>query len=104
MSCMPQRSRRGNYQKWQVYKISTFEKMFKGAFFMLIFRKGGDGVAVKVIRYGEKRRIICNICGSLLEYEKEDIKTVQTGMNEYEKEIVCPNCSEVIRVKGAERE
>lgn len=57
-------------------------------------------MAVKIIRYGDKRRVICNICSSLLEYEKEDIKTVQTGMNEYEKEIVCPNCQETIKVKG----
>lgn len=57
-------------------------------------------MAVKIIRYGDKRRVICNICRSLLEYEKEDIKTVQTGMNEYEKEIVCPNCQETIRVKA----
>ena len=56
-------------------------------------------MAVKIIRYGDKRRVICNICGSLLEYEKEDIKTVPTGMNEYEKEIVCPNCQEMIRVE-----
>ena len=55
---------------------------------------------VKVIRYGNKRRVTCEVCGSLLEYEKEDLKTVQTGMNEYEGEIVCPNCREAVRVKG----
>lgn len=57
-------------------------------------------MAVKVIRYGSKRRVTCCHCESLLEYEKEDVKTVQMGMNEYEKEIVCPNCSERVRVKG----
>lgn len=68
--------------------------------FSCLFSGKGDSMAVKIIRYGDKRRVICNICSSLLEYEKEDIKTVQTGMNEYEKEIVCPNCQETIKVKG----
>ena len=66
---------------------------------MPFFRKGVVEM-VKVIRYGNKRRVTCEVCGSLLEYEKEDLKTVQTGMNEYEGEIVCPNCREAVRVKG----
>lgn len=53
---------------------------------------------VKVIVYGQKRRTTCNHCGALLEFEKEDIKTIQTGMNEYERQIVCPACSENVRV------
>lgn len=62
----------------------------------------GKGVMgmVKVIRYGDKCRVICDYCGSFLEYEKEDVKTVQTGMNEWEGEIICPNCREKVRVKG----
>ncbi len=55
---------------------------------------------VKVIRYGNKRRVTCGVCESFLEYEKEDVKTVQTGMNEYEGEIICPNCREKVRVEG----
>jgi len=55
---------------------------------------------VKVIRYGNKRRVTCGSCDSFLEYEKEDVKTVQTGMNEWEGEIICPNCREKVRVKG----
>ncbi len=57
-------------------------------------------MAVRVIRYGDKRRTMCAYCSSLLEYEKEDVKTVQTGMNEWEGEIICPNCRERVRVKG----
>ena len=56
-------------------------------------------MAVKVIRYGEKRRVICAYCGSLLEYEKGDAVMVQMGMNEYESEIECPNCREKVRIK-----
>lgn len=54
---------------------------------------------VKVIKYGSKRRVTCGVCDSFLEYEKEDVKTVQTGMNEFEHEIICPNCREKVRVK-----
>lgn len=36
---------------------------------------------VKVIKYGNKRRVTCGVCDSFLEYEKEDVKTVQTGTN-----------------------
>ncbi len=57
-------------------------------------------MAVKLIRYGRERRVTCGTCDSLLEYEKEDVKTIQTGMNEWESEIICPNCQEKVRVKG----
>lgn len=53
---------------------------------------------VKVIRYGEKRRITCEVCGALLEFEKDDVKTVQTCMNEYEQQIECPACNETVVV------
>lgn len=43
---------------------------------------------VKVIRYGNKRRVTCGVCESFLEYEKEDVKTVQTGMNGKMKSFV----------------
>lgn len=56
-------------------------------------------MAVKVIRYGSKRRVICGICGSLLEYESTDAKPVQTGMHDFSHEIVCPNCQEKILVR-----
>ena len=55
-------------------------------------------MAVKVIRYGDKRRVMCGYCGSLLEYERGDSVIVQTSINEYEREIECPNCREKVRV------
>ncbi len=57
-------------------------------------------MAVKVVRYGSKRRIVCGYCDSLLEYEKEDVKMVQVGMAEWESEITCPNCQESVKVNG----
>ena len=54
---------------------------------------------VKVIRYGQKRRVTCKNCGALLEFEQEDLKTTQTGMNEYEQQIECPACREILEVK-----
>lgn len=57
-------------------------------------------MAVTVIRYGDKRRVMCGYCGNLLEYEKGDAVPVQTGMNEWERELECPNCREKVRVKG----
>ena len=53
---------------------------------------------VKVIKYGKKRRVVCEHCGALLEFEENDLKTVQTGMNEYERQIKCPACNEGTRV------
>ncbi len=69
---------------------------------MSIFRKrkGVVIMAVKIIRHGRKQYVTCGFCDAFLEYEKEDVKTVQTGMNEYESEIICPNCREKVRVKG----
>lgn len=53
---------------------------------------------VKVIKYGQKRRVTCNHCGALLEFEHDDLKNVQTGMNEYEQQIECPACRESVEV------
>lgn len=53
---------------------------------------------VKVIKYGQKRRVTCSYCGSLLEFGQDDLKTVQTGMNEYEDQIKCPVCDEAVTV------
>lgn len=53
---------------------------------------------VKIIKYGQKRRIVCNNCGAILEFEKDDIKTVQTGMNEDEQRIECPACQETVTI------
>lgn len=53
---------------------------------------------VKVIKYGQKRRITCSNCGALLEFEKDDIKKVRTRFNEYEHQIVCSACTENVTV------
>mgnify|MGYP001173985263 FL=1 len=53
---------------------------------------------VKVIKYGEKRRVTCEVCGALLEFKEDDLKTVQTGMYEYEQRITCPACNETVVV------
>ena len=56
-------------------------------------------MAIKVIEYG-KRIARCNGCKSKLQYEKEDIKSMQTGMNEWQDYIICPICEEKIYVNG----
>lgn len=53
---------------------------------------------VKVIKYGQKRRVTCSHCGALLEFEWDDLKTVQVGMNEHETQIECPACNESMKV------
>lgn len=76
--------------------IGTFENRFSRVLFSCLFLKCEVvRMAVKVI----KRRVVCTYCGSLLEYEKSDVASVKTGMNEYESEIECPNCQEKIRIK-----
>lgn len=54
---------------------------------------------IKVIKYGNKRRTYCGNCGALLEFEKEDIKTVRTGINEDERKIICPACGESVIIE-----
>lgn len=53
---------------------------------------------VKVIKYGQKRRITCSNCGALLEFEKDAIKNVRTGVDVYEHQIVCSACTENVTV------
>lgn len=53
---------------------------------------------IKVIAHGLKRICTCDKCGSKLIYEKEDVKHVQVGMNEYDYEIQCPDCGEKVNV------
>lgn len=55
---------------------------------------------IKVIKYGYKCRVECQWCGSLLQFDKEDVQEVQTGMNEWKEEIECPVCKEKVRVFG----
>lgn len=55
-------------------------------------------MAVKVIEYG-RRRVRCSECGSMLEFDKNDMRYVQTGMNESEKVIDCPVCSAQVEIR-----
>lgn len=55
-------------------------------------------MAVKVIKYGKIRRVTCPSCESLLEFEVEDAHYKQTGMNEGEYVIQCPNCNEDVKI------
>lgn len=56
-------------------------------------------MAIKVIEYG-KRTTRCTCCESKMQYEKEDVKTMQAGMNEWQSYIVCPVCKEKIYVNN----
>lgn len=55
-------------------------------------------MAIKVIEYGRKR-VKCDNCESILQYEKKDVKITQRGMNEWAGEIICPVCGKKIDVK-----
>lgn len=39
---------------------------------------------VKVIKYGQKRRVTCNHCGAVLEFDNNDLETYQVDWNEWE--------------------
>ena len=53
---------------------------------------------VKVIKYGQKRRVTCNHCGAVLEFDNNDLETYQVDWNEWEKRIKCPACTETVTV------
>lgn len=55
-------------------------------------------MAVKIVKYGSKRIVTCPTCGCLLEFEVEDVRAKQTGMNEYDYVIRCLNCKEEVSV------
>lgn len=63
----------------------------------LIFR--GEELMVKVIKYGQKRRVTCNHCGAVLEFDNNDLETYQVDWNEWEKRIKCPACTETVTVR-----
>ncbi len=56
-------------------------------------------MAIKVIKY-RKRIARCDYCESKMQYEKEDVKTEQIGMNEYRSCIICPVCKEKVCVNN----
>lgn len=53
---------------------------------------------IKVISEPEAWRVSCHGCGRQLEYTAEDVKEVQTHMNEFSKYIECPKCGKRIQV------
>ena len=55
---------------------------------------------IKVLKLGTKKKVECNKCGALLEYEKEDIQEHQIGLNAFYGYIVCPECKYRIGVRG----
>lgn len=54
---------------------------------------------IKVIRHGKINKRTCSNCGCEFTFEKSDTDYVQTGPNEYERYINCPDCEERIRVE-----
>lgn len=49
---------------------------------------------IKVIKHGHYRTCSCYNCGCIFTFEKEDVKVEQTGMNNYERFVECPDCGE----------
>ena len=47
---------------------------------------------IKVIEHGRSRQSICYNCGCIFTFEKEDAKLDQTGINDYEYFVKCPDC------------
>lgn len=67
---------------------------------------GDEGTAVEdvtrkaiEVKNDQKCRITCSNCGALLEFEKDAIKNVRTGVDVYEQQIVCPACNEIVSVQ-----
>lgn len=51
-------------------------------------------MAIKIIKHGDKPRIICKTCGCYFTYEKEDTVYEQYGINDYGYFVTCPDCGE----------
>lgn len=54
---------------------------------------------IKVIKEGVKGQVECDDCKAVLEYERQDIKGIQVGINEYDKVINCPCCNNEVSVR-----
>ena len=55
---------------------------------------------IKVLREGTKKKVECENCGALLQYEKEDIQKQQTSFSGFYDYIVCPECQLRVELKG----
>lgn len=47
---------------------------------------------IKIIKHGNKRRIICNECDCIFTYEKGDVVCKNSDPNELESYVICPDC------------
>lgn len=55
---------------------------------------------IQVIRYGNKKRIVFPDCSCVFTYQKEDVRHKQTGVNEFEGFVRCPDCGKECGVKA----
>ena len=53
---------------------------------------------ITVIKHGKRKFMKCITCGCEFTYEKEDIISNQTGINEWEHYVKCPDCGKKILV------
>lgn len=55
---------------------------------------------IKILAPGTKNKIVCDFCGALLRYEKEDIETMEEFISQREsyivKYIICPQCKDKV--------
>lgn len=54
---------------------------------------------IQVIQHGNKKRIVRPDCSCIFTYQKEDVRHKQTGVNEFECFVICPDCGEECGVK-----
>lgn len=52
---------------------------------------------IKIIRHGDRKRVVCEHCACIFTYEKEDTQTDQVDYNEMETYVYCPDCGERIK-------
>ena len=55
---------------------------------------------IKVLREGTKKKVECEDCGALLQYEKEDIQEQKIGLSVRYEYIICPECKYRIGLRG----
>lgn len=53
---------------------------------------------ITVIKHGKRKFMYCKECGCEFTYEKEDIMSIQSGINEWEYSVKCPDCGNKLMV------
>jgi len=53
---------------------------------------------MKIIEEHHGKRIVCDSCQSVLEYNKRDINYEQTNYNRFDEYVVCPVCDHKIYI------